>query len=478
MKPTIRTRALLACALSCVIVAPPALGQQPAATAPATSPAGVPLRATITAVEGIVQVRENSSEKWRKAEVGIVVGAGAEFRTGPRSAVRFELPPDQTVTLDRLGTVTLLDALKTSSSVKTDLGMKYGRVRYDIEAAGLAHDSVIHSPGSSLAVRGTQVSLYDQPPFRPQAVSLTGTARFRNARKKEVAFGGKGKGKTTIKSDQNSAAQNALDQSLLSSFPIERSDQQLRELTFLFAHQGQVFGNVASSSVPVTDRELPGLIGGNLDFVLRWNTPGQATDLNIAVNTPLGETFGNPPFILSLFPNNPAIAQSLSENFPQSSPSGGSVGLNHIGPAGIEIASFGANYPKGVYTIAAYNFLPPDPSIHSEGLPKAPFTIVALEHGHRLPLLLNFQEAEAGTEPPRFGYTFHDSIAIGQITGTAVIIRGTPEDYRPPVLDGGKSARKGGALRQTPVNFSPLRELAPAGPSMPGSPSPHSQTRR
>src|SRR5205814_5087525 len=133
------------------------------ANAPTSAPAA--LTATITAIEGIVQVRQGEDAAWQKATVGLKLGEGAEFRTGPRSAVRFEIPPDQTITLDRLGTVKLIEALAGSQKIKTDLGMKYGRVRYDIEAAGVAHDSTIYSPGSALADRGTKVSLYDQPPF-------------------------------------------------------------------------------------------------------------------------------------------------------------------------------------------------------------------------------------------------------------------------------------------------------------------------
>src|SRR5437588_10982762 len=97
--------------------------------------APVALTATITAIEGIVQVRQSEDAPWQKATVGMKLGEGAEFRTGPRSAVRFEIPPDQIVTLDRLGTVKLIEAIQRSDSVKTDLGMKYGRVRYDVEAA-------------------------------------------------------------------------------------------------------------------------------------------------------------------------------------------------------------------------------------------------------------------------------------------------------------------------------------------------------
>src|SRR5258706_7014679 len=121
--------------------------------------AATALSATITGIEGIVQVRQNEDAPWQKATVGMKLSEGAEFRTGPRSAVRFEIPPDQTITLDRLGTVKLIEAIQNQQTVKTDLGMKYGRVRYDVEAAGLSHHSTIHSPGSALAVRGAKGTL-------------------------------------------------------------------------------------------------------------------------------------------------------------------------------------------------------------------------------------------------------------------------------------------------------------------------------
>jgi hypothetical protein len=383
--------------------------------------AGTALSATITAIEGIVQVRQNEDAAWQKATVGMKLGEGAEFRTGPRSAVRFEIPPDQTITLDRLGTVKLIEAIAKNDAVKTDLGMKYGRVRYDVEAAGLAHDSTIHSPGSALAVRGTRVSLYDQPPFAPQATSLTGRAAFRNTKRQMVGFGGKAKAK--IAGDGVSPAQTALVDSILRMPEFERTEQQIRELRFLFTHSGAVLGNVATSNVAVRDAELPGLIGGKLDFVLRWSDPlHEGADLNLFVRTPLAETFGNPPFILSFFPGNKEVGQFLATTFPQSSPSGGSVGLNHIGPEGIEIASFSNKPPAGLYVVGAYNFIYSEKPVDTTGLPKVPFRLEAFLNGKRQQLLLNLDEAVAGTEAPRFGPVYKDSIAITELAATAIQI--------------------------------------------------------
>src|SRR2546421_56146 len=85
--------------------------------------------------------------------------------------------------------VEILRANFENGKVFTDLGMKYGRTRYDIEAAAREHDAKVRSPSSVLAVRGTQFIAQDEAPFPARAVSLDGRVMFRDA-KKLVAFGG------------------------------------------------------------------------------------------------------------------------------------------------------------------------------------------------------------------------------------------------------------------------------------------------
>src|SRR3954470_2805912 len=208
--------------LSCLFLVPQ-LAQAQGATTTA------PLQITVTGVEGIVQVRDASDKPWQKATVGMAVSEGAEFRTGPRSAVRVLIPPDQTITLDRLGVVKLMQAIQQGNVVKTKVGMPYGRTRYDIEEAGIEHQSQLVSPSSTLAIRGTKVSIYDQPPFAPSAVSLTGRAEYRTA-KRQVAFGGKGQGRTDVSSNSDSAAEFSLLQTFVdpsSSFGRPSADKQL-----------------------------------------------------------------------------------------------------------------------------------------------------------------------------------------------------------------------------------------------------------
>lgn len=147
------------------------------------------LTATITGMRGMVQVRLSDDEPWQKATIGMKLNAGATFRTGPRSAVQFKIPPDQTITLDRLGTIKLLTAVAENNKIKTDLGMTYGRTRYDIRKAGFEHESTIRSPSATLSVRGTRVGIQDGASGF-QAWSTQSRAQlFDQTRRRSFSFG-------------------------------------------------------------------------------------------------------------------------------------------------------------------------------------------------------------------------------------------------------------------------------------------------
>src|SRR5688500_17383733 len=120
-----------------------------------TAPAVEQLKVKVTAVDGMVQVRGDERQPRPTATVSLAVRETAEARTGPGSAVRFVIPPAQTLPLARLGTVRVLTAINQNGKIKTDLAMKYGRTRYAIEAGAREHESTIASPSSTLAVRGT-----------------------------------------------------------------------------------------------------------------------------------------------------------------------------------------------------------------------------------------------------------------------------------------------------------------------------------
>jgi hypothetical protein len=330
--------------LAAAVVASTTLAQE---TQPTTSATAEQLKATVTAIEGIVQVRSAEDQPWQKAAVGMSVGENGEFRTGPKSAVQFKIPPDQTITLDRLGTVKVLTALNDNGKLKTHLGMRYGRTRYDIEAAGREHESTISSPSSTLAVRGTKVSVFDQRPFTAQAVSLTGRAEFRDL-KKRLSFGRAGQGKTVVNTEDPNAAAAALTQTVIDpTDALARSRSESVLVQSLLSTGATVEFDydrgirvVRGGKVPRTDAELIPTLPGTLNFVLRWT--GNA-DVNLGVVSPID-------------PNTPGAQGTV---YPLAgfnvNPNGGSIAFDHRGGpnGGMEIASWGANFPEGAYFIGA-----------------------------------------------------------------------------------------------------------------------------
>src|SRR5207244_1866255 len=151
----------------------------------------------------------------KPAGKGMVLGEQAELRTGPDGTIQFVIPPQEIVSVDHLTTLKILRVLHEGAKAATDLGIKYGRTRYDLEGGGLEHQSTLRSPNATLAVRGTKVSLFDQPPYAPQAISLTGRAEFRAFRKPPIAFGNRGQGKTVVTPESATAGQIALSQTVI-----------------------------------------------------------------------------------------------------------------------------------------------------------------------------------------------------------------------------------------------------------------------
>jgi hypothetical protein len=395
------------------------------------------LVATVTGVEGMVQVRDTSDGPWRRAVAGMVVGEGAEFRTGPRSAVRCFIAPDQTITLDRLGVVKLLQAVREGNRVKTSVGMPYGRTRYDIEEAGVEHQSTMVTPGSTLAIRGTKVSVFDQPPFAPSAVSLTGRAEFRTP-KRQVAFGGKGQGRTDVSADADTAAQYSLLRTFVdpaSSFGRPAADRKL-------INQLQAKGDIVlrggelalATGGPVTDPQLREFIGGQgrFNIALRWFEP---VDFDLFVLTP--DAAGRPAFTLG----NPSYRGSVFKDIglfegPQDVPAvtaartadGGRIKFDQIalGRGGLELASWNTPVPAVPYTIAValYDHRDRDPNYVFGGR----FRVDAYLDGKTVPLLQNYTFVRDTGLAPEYGPAFEGELPAAH-RGGLVLVR-PPESFQ------------------------------------------------
>jgi hypothetical protein len=330
-----------------ILQAPRELTLQTPATAPATTQAGGPLKIIITAVDGLASVRENENTAWKPAKIGMELTQDAEFRTGPRGTIQFRIPPDQTVSVDRLTTLKVLQVIQQGGKVTTDLGIKYGRTRYDLEGGGVEHQSTLRSPNATLAVRGTKVSLFDQPPFAPQAISLTGRAEFAAHRRKPIAFGRAGQGKTIVNADSQTAGDVALASTVVDPTLMgARTDSEIPLLTTVISRGATTTIDPSSGirivrgGIPPTDAQLAGNLPGRLSFVLRWN--GDA-DLNLGVSTPNTDMTEGGEIVL------PVAGLNIA-------PSGGRTAFDHRGgPAGgIEVVYFN-KFPDGLFAIGGMN---------------------------------------------------------------------------------------------------------------------------
>ena len=323
----------------------------PPAAAPATStaPAGaVQLEATITSVKGVVQTRPSEDKPWVAATDGMKVGAGADIRTGLRSAVQLTIEPDQTITLDRLGTVKVLQAFQSKGKVTTDLGMKYGRAQYDIQRADLEHAATIRSPGSTLALRGTNIVYEDQAPWVPTAVSREGRAEFRNLRRESVAFGGTKR--AVVSGDTGGPAQKALASTKVDSKSAfaGRTDSEDQLLTGLSSTGGiDAQGFQAVQELARLGGFTGNFIGvppvpGPLEFRLDWiqtSTRVAPSDVDLLVTDPQGRT--------ATF-QTPTIGTGSSVGMH----TGNDLGLKGVGA---ESVVWGLFFPAGKYSVTAVN---------------------------------------------------------------------------------------------------------------------------
>lgn len=162
----------------------------------------------VTAVQGIVQVRHDEGQPWKKPVVGQKLPIGAEARTGPNSALQLAVGTTGKFTLDRMGVVKILQALQEGGKIKTDMGMKYGRGGFEVQAGGVEHESTIRTPSATLAVRGSKGFLQEYAGQDPIAGSDEGRVAFLNTRGFEIPLDPGNR----IQGDQNGAADLGLAQ--------------------------------------------------------------------------------------------------------------------------------------------------------------------------------------------------------------------------------------------------------------------------
>src|SRR4051794_40392696 len=180
-------------------------------TEPATKmslPEG-PLKLRVVSVAGEVGIIKPGSDDIANAKPEMVLDEGVEVIVGQKSAIQLEVASGQIITFRRMTSAVITRAAIESGSINIDVGMQYGQAAFEGEAQDRSLRTSIHSPGATLAIRGTQVALTDQPPFAPEVVSLTGRVEYTDVRKR-VALGSKGGGKVRVNQRNETAAETAL----------------------------------------------------------------------------------------------------------------------------------------------------------------------------------------------------------------------------------------------------------------------------
>jgi hypothetical protein len=400
----INAKTALAVSLAVLATAAHLRAQDPAAppttaaiALPATEPApGEALNATVTDIVGKVRYRLTEDQPWQPATIGLVLPPGAEFQTGLKSAVRFTLPGGQTVTLDRLGAIKILTAIQEQGKITTDLGMKFGRTRWDIEKAGVEYSNTIRSPGATLAIRGTKIIYEDQAPWVPNAISTEGRAAFRNMRRQFIAFGGTKKAE--IRSDKQSPGETALDgqkidpkttfagrdpaeQKIITEIPgLAGLDPGSQASVIQIARDfGSATGNIGTPNV-----------AGPLSFELSWQSinlaqgGNAATNLDLQVTDPLGNT--------------------LSKSHPQAG-TGQAIGMHvgdQTGVIGVENVRWNELFPQGQYVFVVSN-VSGDPAQVFVNVVRGQRDVKTVGSDPRNPLVLSPGQTFTGTVDIRGG---------------------------------------------------------------------------
>jgi hypothetical protein len=322
------------------------------ATATATAPADAPAADSaiiVTAVEGKARARTAPDAPWQLVAEGMRLPVGAEITTGPRARVTCSIPPGEQFVVDRMSTVTVVEAARRGNRQQTRLMMDYGRTAARVQAAGIEHDMQIRTPATTASVKGTEYTVYDQPPFAPELRTYTGLVDYRFAKRQLLV----GKGGTSR--DGKASAETALLASV-----VDPSTERVRTNAdaALIANEvsrGAVLtyspaislNEIHGGAGPQTDTELVNSLPGKLNFVIRW---AQNVDVDIFVTVQPGDQLQN--ILNGTF--NPQTY--LYPGFGlETSPTGGRIAYNHRGGAkgGQEICFWPSTFPNAIYGFSA-----------------------------------------------------------------------------------------------------------------------------
>lgn len=145
----------------------PAAPAQPAAAnaEPVAAEAVEPLVIKVIGLVGRAGYKPVGAAKAKSITLGQVLEEGGEIQTPPRAQVQIQLGDQHTFIVDENSRVILREAVIKGEKATSNLGVPYGRVRFDITSARLANDVKIVAPDATLAIKGTSGAMEVRPGF-------------------------------------------------------------------------------------------------------------------------------------------------------------------------------------------------------------------------------------------------------------------------------------------------------------------------
>ena len=385
-----------------------ALDAAPPAAPSAPAGGGRRLNVIVTGVEGeLAEVRKGGGDAWAPAKRGMVLHEDAEFRTGAeeRRAVHHPARPDVLPRQPELAQGPPGRRQREEGEDGGRPGPRPGargpgedpagptgpstRQPVRIEEAGLEHDTVIRSPNSALALRGTKVSLFEQPGFAPEAISLTGRAVYTNTRGLRGAVRRRGY-RAAVRGDQTSAVQQAAANAPPPAGhlpgphrlrePRDRPSSSSAAASSSATWSSATSTSATSASCPARSTSSSSGPAGRKQ---------QLNDLNLAVFSPaelalLARLRGQPALHRVADAEQRQVrADAARRNYPRNSPSGGQISKNSVGPDGLELANWPKNYPAGTYRVVVYNLLDAKPP-PAQTIDPVTYTIDVFLNGKKL----------------------------------------------------------------------------------------------
>ena len=131
-------------------------------------------RAVLKEVKGKVEIKP-SGGSWTLARTGIEISSGTTISTGFNSGATLDLGSSE-IQVRQLTRISLNKLVEQQGTIKTDIGLKVGRIRAEIkDVEGLKHDFTIRSSVSTASVRGTTLEGEDGEEWSGEGGSYTVT---------------------------------------------------------------------------------------------------------------------------------------------------------------------------------------------------------------------------------------------------------------------------------------------------------------